>query len=727
MTMGQHEHIRHASSPGAVLASGFLVTLGVGLFSFALPLVSLDDRIGGAWLGTGFAGFFLVRLLAAPLAGAWADRHGARQPLVAASALGVCAPLVHFAFPSLTGLYVIQFLLGVVSGLFRPVGMAALGGGAERERLSHWFAVHALLFHLAMFIGPLAGSVLYLDGRIWPVLLGLGVCMAAALAVVLLGVPGGSTRRAGGDDPARPDAPGPWGWVAVLLAVGGRTLGIGLMTAFYPIHLSLVLGRRGLALGLLFALPSLAACVGLPVAARLLRGRCPGTLTLCGMVVSAACLFGMGTSVEPLRLALLGAVMGLGTAVSVPASMTLASGLSPRQGRVFGAANAASGVGFVLGPLLGGVVIQVTHQVGAVFQVAGLVGAACCAPLLARVLMNGMHYGRGPALWLAGLCVVVVAGAGGAVLQSQWREADSGHAALHRHTDVAMGTVVNLTLVADSGRAADDAARRCIALMRELQADLDHRNPDGSVGRINRAAGREWVEPTPRAYALIRRAVEHARASGGVFDPTIGALTASPMYYVMDESMARSRKALVDYRLVRLDDGTGRVRLEREGMALDLGGIAKGTIIDAAVRLLRAQGITAGIVEAGGDFFAFGDRDWQVGIRHPRSDTVHRTITVRERAVCSSGDYQRFVMLERDGQTTLRHHIIDPADMEPASASTGVTVIADNAELADALATTLFIMGPDAGAPFVRTHYPRASALWFGPDLTATETAGFPR
>jgi thiamine biosynthesis lipoprotein len=65
--------------------------------------------------------------------------------------------------------------------------------------------------------------------------------------------------------------------------------------------------------------------------------------------------------------------------------------------------------------------------------------------------------------------------------------------------------------------------------------------------------------------------------------------------------------------------------------------------------------------------------------------------------------------------------------MEPASASTGVTVIADNAELADALATTLFIMGPDAGGPFVRARYPGASALWFGPDLTATETAGFPR
>lgn len=724
--MAFDEHIRRRRLLIPVLASGFLVTLGVGLFSFALPLVSLDARIGGAWLGSGFAGFYLVRLLAAPMAGAWADRQGARRPLLIASTIGVFAPLLHFLYPSLTALYATQFLLGVVSGMFRPVGMAALGGIVERERLSHWFAVHALLFNLAMVIGPLAGSTLYQGRRVEPVLLGLGVCMAAAFIVLALLMPGGRVVRSEEDMPESDTPTRPWHWVAVLLAVGGRTLGLGLLTAFYPIHLAMVLGHKGLVLGALFAVPSLAVCLGLPVTARLFGHGCRATLTLAGMTVSAVCLFAIGGSVEPWQLVLFGAVMGLGSAVSVPASLALASGLSPSQGRVFGAAHVASGIGFVLGPLLGGLVIQATHQVGMVFQAAAFVGVLCCLPLLARVLMDRMHYGRGVALTLAGLCALVLAGAGSAMVHSQVRAADTGSAGLHRYTDVAMGTVVNLTLATDSRRSADLAARRCIALMRELQADLDHRNPEGSVGRINRAAGRSWVEPTPRAHALVRRAVGFAQVSGGAFDPTIGALTTSPFYYMMDEGVARSRHELVDYRLVRFEEGSRRIRLEREGMALDLGGIAKGAIIDAAVRLLRAEGIEAGIVEAGGDFHAFGNRDWTVGIRHPRAEAVHRTLTVRNQAVCGSGDYEQFVVREGDAGAALRHHIIDPATMEPARASLGVTVVADSAETADALATTLFIMGPDQGARFVRAQYPGASALWFGPDLTVTEMAGFP-
>jgi thiamine biosynthesis lipoprotein len=725
--MTENTHTRRNRLLTAVLASGFLVTLGVGLFSFTLPLVSLDERVGGAWLGSGFAGFFLVRLLIAPLAGWWTDRVGARRPLLLASALGACAPLAHFIHPGLGALYGVQFILGMVSGLFRPVGMAALGSIVNRDRLSHWFAVHALLFNVAMFVGPLAGGALYLGRRMEPVLLGLGICMILAFFVVLLLLPGGAgegtlAKAATGSGP-RPRLAD---WFSVLLAVAGRTLGIGLVATFYPIYLSAILGRNGLAVGLLFSMPSLAVCLGLPVAVRVFRDVSHGVLTVWGMSVSAAALFAIGASSEPWPLAFFGAVMGLGTAVSVPASMSLASALSRRQGQVFGAAHVASGVGFVLGPLLGGVVVQQTHQVGMVFQVAAVIGGLCCTPLLARMLMERLHYGRAVALSVAGLCAVLLTGAGGVMVDAQMRAVVPSHSGLYRHTDVAMGTVVNLTLAADSRKAADDAARRCIDLMRELQADYDHRNPTGSVGRINRAAGRGWVEPTPRAYALIRRAVEHGRISNGVFDPTIGALTTSPMYYVMDESLARSLKGLVDYRLVRFEEGTDRVRLEREGMALDLGGIAKGTIIDAAVRLLRTLGVKAGIVEAGGDFYAFGDRDWSVGIRHPRADAIHRTVTVREKAVCGSGDYQQFVMLEREGRTTLRHHIIDPADMEPARSSTGVTVIADSAELADALATTLFIMGPESGAPFLRDQYPGASALWFGPDLSVTQTAGFP-
>jgi thiamine biosynthesis lipoprotein len=717
----------------AILVSGFLTTLGVGLFSFTLPLASLDEKVGGAWLGSGFAGYFLIRLLAAPLAGVWSDKVGARLPLLTALGVGVCAPLVYFLHPCLWVLYGVQFALGAVSGVVRPVGMAVLGGVAGRSTLSRWFALHALLFNLAMFIGPLAGGGLYLGRRIEPVLIGLCACMAVALLVVVTWLPGGVHKRDVAENP-RLNPTGNAGaqcLLVVLLAVGGRTLGIGLIAAFYPIYLTLTLGRSGLVVGLLYAVPSLAVCLGLSLVGRLFRRSSHTALSLLGMTVSAAALFALGASGEPWQLAFFGTVMGLGTAMSAPASMALVAELSPRQGVGFGLAQAASGLGFVLGPLLGGVVVQQVHNVGIVFQFAAVIGALACTPLLAWILVDRLHYGRRVALVGALACALLLVGAGGLMFQSRSQDAAQQASGLYRFTDVAMGTVVNLTLAANSRAAADVAARHCIAMMREVQADLDFRNPEGSVGRINRAAGRGWVEPTPRAMALIRRAVEFGRVSNGVFDPTIGALTTSPLYYALDDAIARAKKGLVDYRLVHFEgpagDSPGRIRLGREGMALDLGGIAKGTIIDAAVRLLRSSGIAAGIVEAGGDFYCFGPRDWTVGIRHPRSDSVFRTVTVREKGVCGSGDYQQYVVQEHGGRSELRHHIINPADMEPAESSTGVTVIADSAETADALATSLFIMGADRGVPFVRDHFPGVSAIWFGPDLSVVMTEGFPQ
>lgn len=298
---------------------------------------------------------------------------------------------------------------------------------------------------------------------------------------------------------------------------------------------------------------------------------------------------------------------------------------------------------------------------------------------------------------------------------------------LYKYSDVAMGTVVNLTLVADSQKAADDAARKALAFMRNMQMDLDHRNPQGSIARINNGAGAYYVEPSERAYSLIQRAVQFSKTTGGVFDPTIGSLTTSPLYYVLDETIAESKKDLVDYRKVLFDEQRKRIRLKEDGMALDLGGIAKGTIIDSTVRLLRKLQVEAGIVEAGGDFYCFGERDWTVGIRHPRKKEVYGTVTVREKGVCGSGDYQQFVKLEEAGETSIRHHIFNPANMEPADESSGVTVIAESAELADAMATALFIMGPNKGKMFAEEKFPDVSAMWFTPDLAVTTTAHFPQ
>lgn len=708
----------------AVVIGGFLAAFGVALVSFTLPLVSLDARISGSWLGTGFAGFFLARLIAGPLGGLWADYASARTPLLCGVTVGAIVPMIYLMAPSLSALYVIQFVLGIVSGLVRPVALAILGGNAPEGSESKWFTAHVLAFNAALFIGPLLGGLLYWDRRMEPVLIGLALCMVLSHTIIFSGVPADIKSRRPLRETEDDSVERPY-MAALMAAIFGRTFGIGVFVAFYPVLLALKLGMYGLTVGILYSLPGLMTCLGLPLGPWLREhGKCDPVVS--GMLLSAAGLILAGMSVTMWHFAIAGVLMGTGSALSIAESMRLASAVSRDQGRIFGITHLVTGLGFVIGPLFGGVVLQMLGQVGVAFILAGLIGWFC---LLFWDRYTGWNRDphRHPGKWLLARFVPAVVLIAAMVMAVSFHidKARSEHDDLYHYTDMAMGTVVNLTLGADSLKAADDAARKAIAYMRSMQADLDYRSPNGSIDRINRGAGRYYVEPTKRAYNLLKRAVHFSEMSGGVFDPTVGALTTSPLYYVLDESIAKSKKDLVDYRLVFFDGN--KVKLEKEGMAIDLGGIAKGTIIDGTVRLLRNLGIQSGIVEAGGDFYCFGERNWTVGIRHPRDEQVHTMVTVHEKGVCGSGDYQQFVRAGEGDDAEQRHHIIDPSDMEPAIESIGVTVIADSAELADALATTLFIMGPNKGEAFLDDAYPGVAAMWFTPDLKVSATRNFPK
>lgn len=717
------------SSPGrraivaGILVNGFFTTLGVALFAFVIPLISLDARISGAWLGSAFAGYYLAKLLAAPLSGALSDKIGPRPLLLGVPAVGMFVPLLHLIAPGLETLYVIQFLLGLLSGLHRPVALAAMGSHAEKSSLSRHFALQAMGFSVAVCAGPLLGGLLYLGRTPGPVLIAVSVCMALGTLLTGLLLPAG-LRTMTPPKPERIQRDGIH-FGALLLAVTGRTLGLGFLAAFYPILLTTVLGR-GMQVALLFAVPGLATALALPLAAKFLRDRSSEGLTLSGMLLSAGAMFLLGKGSADWHFLLAGAVMGLGSAISLPASMALTASLSPRQGRVFGTAHMIAGVGFLLGPLLGGWLVPSLHAIAPPLQLAALIGALCCVPLAASALRVKGHFSPMTARTLALVLAAGLAVPAFAVLGTT-RTTPAGESGLYRFTDVAMGTIVHLTLAADSRLGADRAARQAMATMRLLQSDYDFRSRDSSIRRINAGAGHAWVKPTRRVYDLIERALAVSRQSDGVFDPTVGALTTANFYYALAPSLVESKRKLVDYRKVKMDPETGRVRLELPGMALDMGGIAKGTIIDATVRALREQGVKSGIVEAGGDLYGFGEREWKIGIRHPRSRELFTTLSIREQGVCGSGDYQQFVTVEHDGMAERLHHIINPATLESAHASIGTSVIADSAELADALATTLFIMGPNKGRAFLQRHHDGVAAIWFNPDRSVALTDNFPR
>jgi len=264
----------------------------------------------------------------------------------------------------------------------------------------------------------------------------------------------------------------------------------------------------------------------------------------------------------------------------------------------------------------------------------------------------------------------------------------------------AMGTLVDVTIYDVDAETAQAAAGRVERLFHTLHAEWDPWGT-GALGRLNEALGRgETVTPDEDLGQLLATAATIAQASEGTFDPTVGSLVRL-WGFSRDEAM---RETPPDAGEIRFALGQARPLAEAlgadgriagvPGMAIDLGGFAKGVAVQRAVDLLRAEGIGNAIVNAGGDLRAVGrhgDRPWRVGVREPRGPGVLAVIEpAGDESVFTSGDYERFFVHE--GRRY--HHILDPRTGYPAQGLASVTVIHTDAGLADAAATALLVAGP---------------------------------
>jgi thiamine biosynthesis lipoprotein len=225
-------------------------------------------------------------------------------------------------------------------------------------------------------------------------------------------------------------------------------------------------------------------------------------------------------------------------------------------------------------------------------------------------------------------------------------------------------------------------------------------------------------------FQAVQFALVIAAESGGAFDPTVG--HAMEMHGF--NRNYRTRHTIhtpanpppgVSYRDIQIDPVDRTITLLRP-LVLDLGAVAKGLAVDLAAREL--QPFTNFAVNAGGDLFAGGhnanDEPWSIGIRHPRIDgELIGFVRVSNRAVCTSGDYERHASAESSG-----HHILDPPRGVSAESLASVTVIAPAAILADALATAAFVLGPDAGLAFIEQH--GVDGLLISPALERFATRG---
>lgn len=232
---------------------------------------------------------------------------------------------------------------------------------------------------------------------------------------------------------------------------------------------------------------------------------------------------------------------------------------------------------------------------------------------------------------------------------------------------------------------------------------------DGSeIQQLNAAAGEHPVKVGIELLEVFRVAREVSDWTHGKFDITFGALSGLWKFdhdqddVIPDRAEVQRRLPLVDYRKLIVDERSGTAFLEARGMRVHLGGIGKGYAVDRGVAILRQRRFADFIVQAGGDMFvagARGDRPWRVGIRDPRGpeEASFAALDLTDGSFSTSGDYERFFI--RNGRRY--HHILDPDLGEPASLSRSVTIVAENATLADGLSTGVFVLGPDEGMKLV--------------------------
>lgn len=303
-------------------------------------------------------------------------------------------------------------------------------------------------------------------------------------------------------------------------------------------------------------------------------------------------------------------------------------------------------------------------------------------------------------------------------------EHEDSSAGIQDESRQAMGTIVSIQIIGPKNRS-EGALHLAFDEIKRIEVLMDIHKNNSEISRLNKE-GRLDTASSDLIY-VINRSIHYSRISAGAFDITIHPILElwrnkiNSGSYPADQEI-NDTLTLVNYRNITVENDT--VGFELEGMSIDLGGVAKGYAVDRAVEVLRKQGFDSGFVDAGGDGMFFGTKPdglpWIVGLRNPDNKTESIIVLkISDMAVATSGNYERYF-----NESARLSHISDPRTGYSSQNLISATVIAASAMEADALATAVFVLGPEKGMELIE-EIEDTEALLITPERQILKSSGF--
>lgn len=268
----------------------------------------------------------------------------------------------------------------------------------------------------------------------------------------------------------------------------------------------------------------------------------------------------------------------------------------------------------------------------------------------------------------------------------------------------AMDTYMTVTAY---GKNAENGVNKAVDEINRLETVLSAEKQESDIYKLNETGSGTLSTDTKN---IVSKALEINKTTNGAFDISIYPLMVkwgftTQKFNVPSKNEISKLLKNVDSSKITFDEKSGSIKL-KENMKIDLGGIAKGYTSSRVMQIFKECGVTSGLVSLGGNVQALGTKTdgtaWQIAIENPdKSSDYIGVVSVKDKAVITSGGYERY--FEKNGKTY--HHILDPETGYPAeSGLKSVTIVSDDGTLADALSTSLFVMGKEKALDYWREH-----------------------